>query len=103
MSPFSDDADNLIHEDYQGFLVHTNRYLRWGRKICPILFVENPVHVDGRVAQSLKVFSPYPDQQRFTRTFEDDREGLYWEGDAWAEERCQPIVAPIQLEVLIGQ
>ena len=103
MSPFPGDESNPIHEDYQGFLVHTVRYIRWSRKIHPVSLVEDPVHVDRRVAQSLKVFSPHPGQQCFTPAFEDDREDFYWEGDAWAEERCQPIVAPIQLEVLIGQ
>jgi hypothetical protein len=102
MSSFTGDASNLIHEDYQGFLVHTGRYIRWSRKVHPVSFVEDPVHVDRRVVHILEVFSSYPSQQCFAPTFEDDREDFYREGDTWAEKRCQPTIVPIQLEVLLG-
>ncbi len=95
MASFPGDASDLVHENYQGFLVHTGRYIRWSREIHPVSFVEDPVHVYRRVVHILEVFSSHPNQQCFTPALEDDREDFYWEGDIRTEERCQPTIAPI--------
>lgn len=87
MPPFPGDADNLVHEDYEGLLVHSGHYFRWSGEISPVSLIKDPVHVDGRVAQPLEVFSSNPGKHYFTPTLNNDREGFYWVGGAWAEVR----------------